>query len=246
MNTFPALMIATVADWAGIAGVAVGLIGVVLVILQLRSGAAATRAQATIQFQAAFLNSSPARNYLMKNFPVHEDVLSELANPELASKFRTWRTLDQLSKEDRENADAVVRAMNDVAQYVADGLKLRSALQQYHTIFVRAGTLLGPYLDQRNASKEGRRQTRWGRRMMDLFNAGIDYHRFHPKHKGRELVLERPAVDGDGEAKLILLDTDGQGVRAHPGFEDEVGRAASLDEVEMRRAVREAERKIRR
>jgi hypothetical protein len=239
-------MIATVADWAGVVGVVVGLIGVVLVILQLRSGAAAARAQATIQFQEAFRSSSAARNYLMKHFPVHEDVLKELADPELASKFRTWRNLDQLNKEDRESADAVVRAMNDVAQYVADGLKMRSALQQYHTIFIRAGTLLGPYLDQRNARKDGRPQTRWGRRMMDLFNAGINYHRLHPKHKGRELVLERPAVDGSGEVQLVLLDPDGQGVRKHSGFADEAGRTVSLDEIEMRRAVREVERKIRR
>jgi len=35
-----------------------------------------------------------------------------------------------------------------VAQYVSDGLSLRSALQQYHWIFIRAGFLLAPYIDE--------------------------------------------------------------------------------------------------
>jgi hypothetical protein len=239
-------MVATIADWSGVAGVAVGAIGLVLVFLQLRSGAAAARAQATIQFQRAFRESGPARNYLMKNFPVHEDLLRTLPDSDLTGKVRTWKTRDELSDEDRENADAVIRAMNDVAQYVADGLKLRSALQQYHTIFVRAGFLLGTYLDQKNARKGGRSQARWGRRMMDLFNAGIDYHRLSPKHKGRVLALERPATDGSGEIRLVLLDEEGRGIRKHPGFEDESGEYRYLDEIEVRRAVGEAERRIRR
>lgn len=237
-------MIATIADWAGVAGVMVGVMGVLLVILQLRSGAAATRAQATIQFQHAFHESSKPRYYLMTKFPIHEDLLVRLADPSLRDEFRTWRTLEDLSKEDLDNAGAVVRAMNDVAQYVADGLSLRSALQQYHTIFVRAGALLGPYLDYRNTPKKGQPQARWGRRMMDLFNAGLDYHRFHPKHKGRELVLERPAINKSGMVRLVLLDAHGEGVRKHPGFGDEAG--GSSDGLEMRRAVREAERRIRR
>jgi hypothetical protein len=228
------------------AGVVVGAIGLFLGIRQLRSGAAAARAQATIQFQQAFRNSSCPRNHLMTEFPVHEDVLQALADPALASKFRTWRTRKELSNEDRESADAVIRAMNDVAQYVSDGLKLRSALQQYHTIFVRAGALLGPYLDQRNARQEGQPQTRWGRRLMDLYNASIDYHRLHPKHKGRELVLERPAADGSGKVRLVLIDINGEGVRKHPGFDDEAGRDSLLGRIRMRWAVRAAERKLRR
>lgn len=243
---FEYLAAAAIADWAGAAGVAVGVIGVLLVVLQVRSSAAATRAQATIQFQQAFRGSSKSRYYLMTEFPVHESLLALQSDSDIRSKVRTWRTYEELDKEDKDNAAAVVRAMNDVAQYVADGLSLRSALQQYHTIFIRAGALLGPYLDQRNSAKEGQPQARWGRRVMDLYNAGLDYHRLHYKHKGRELVLERPANDGSGKVQIVLLRVDGAGVHKHPGFGDESGRALSADELEMRRAVREAERRIRR
>jgi len=239
-----ALPVATLADWAGLSGAVVASIGVLLVVLQLRSGAAVTRAQATIQFQQAFRGSSSQRYYLMTKFPVHEDLLLRLAEPTATAKFRTWRTLDELDEEDKKNARAVVAAMNDVAQYVSDGLSLRSALQQYHTIFVRAGVLLWPFLDQLNEQKGGQRQVRWGRRVMDLYNAGIDYHHLHPKHQGRALTLERPAVDGSGTVSLKLLDVDGSGIEKHPGFGDEV-EGSIVDELRMRRAVRAAEARLR-
>ena len=101
--------------------------------------------------------------------------------------FPPWSELYDLSDEEKADARAVVGALNDVAQYVADGMSLRSALQQYHTIFVRASFLLAPYIEQENE----RNAARWGVRVIELFNAGLRYHRAHPKHREKELLLER-------------------------------------------------------
>ena len=41
-----------------------------------------------------------------------------------------WRTLEDLADDERADVCAVVNALNDVGQYVTDGLSMRSALQQ--------------------------------------------------------------------------------------------------------------------
>lgn len=79
-----------------------------------------------------------------------------------------------------------------MAQYVADGLELRSALQQYHSIFIRVGALLNPYIDLRNRPEAGgEKRVRIGRRVPVLYNDGLAYHRCHPKHVGRAVYLVR-------------------------------------------------------
>ncbi len=193
----PSQMATTLAAWAagaGILGAIVASVALVAVVLQLRRAAALSRAEATIQFQRAFSVSRDARERLLKTFPIHENVIGELAEPGAKCDFRTWKNLEDLTPNERRDADAVINALNDVAQYVVDGLSLRSALQQYHTIFIRTGVLLYPYLDARNAPLSGRPQTRYGRRVPELYNAGLEYHRHHPKHRGCEVALERPAI----------------------------------------------------
>lgn len=237
------------ADWIGVASAVIAAIGLGFVILQLRSAVAAARAQATIQFQAAFVRSQKARGRLQTSFPVHVSVLKELAPDANPSDFRTWNDLDDLTNGDKDDARIVVGAMNDIAQYVVDGLALRSALQQYHTIFVRVGTLLLPYLEQENAPVEGRPQARFGYRIIDLYNAAISYHLRHPKHRGRELALIRPAAHGEGKVRLVLLHPDGSGVSRHDGIESEPrpkGLRARYDKWQLRRSVRSAERRLRR
>ena len=62
------LLLASLGDWsdvAGIAGAVIGIVGLGFVVVQLRSAAAAARAQATIQFQQAFRDSHPARSRLL-------------------------------------------------------------------------------------------------------------------------------------------------------------------------------------
>lgn len=239
------LALATLADWAGVMGVAVAIIGLALVVVQLHGATAASRAQATIQFQAAFLRSQPARGRLQSSFPVHVSMLEQLVPPERRSEFQTWKDVKDLTDEEVQDARTVIGAMNDVAQYVVDGLALRSALQQYHTVFIRAGVLLLPYLDLENASVEGRPQARYGYRMVDLYNAGISYHRSHWKHQGRELSLKRMAADGSKKVSLILLDTNGEGVQEHPGFGDE-SKSTGYEKWKLRRTVRRAENRLRR
>lgn len=238
--------LAAISDWVGVAGLAVALTGVGFVLAQLKSNLAVARAQATIQFQAAFHKSRPARIRLQNEFPVHADVLAKLAEPGTEGNFHTWRSIDELSQNQKEDAEAVINAINDVAQYVVDGLPLRSALQQYHTIFVRTGVLLCPYLDQRNAPREGKPQARYGYRTIDLYNAALAYHRTHPKHRGRELALTRPSANGEGPVRLLLLGANGEGAEAHPGFPDDPETLSPPDLNEMERAVKGAERKLRR
>jgi hypothetical protein len=237
------------ADWIGVVSAVIAAIGLGFVVLQLRSAAAAARAQATIQFQAAFFRSLKARGRLQTSFPVHVSVLKELAPDGNPGDFRTWDDLGDLTEEEKDDARIVVGAMNDVAQYVVDGLALRSALQQYHTIFVRVGTLLLPYLERENAPMAGRPQARFGYRIVDLYNASISYHLHHPKHWGRELALVRPAAHGEGRARLVLLHTDGSGVSRHEGIANESsskGLPIRYAQWKLRREVRSAERRLRR
>jgi hypothetical protein len=236
-------------DWIGILSVVIASIGVGIVILQLRAATAASRAQATIQFQAAFVHSQEARRRLQMSFPIHMSVMERLAPQAEHGEFDTWKELHELSPEQQQDARVVVGAMNDVAQYVVDGLALRSALQQYHTIFVRVGTLLLPYLERENAPVGGRPQARFGYRLVDLYNASITYHLHHPKHRGRELALKRPAARKEGEARLVLLHTDGSGVSRHGGFASEpnsTGLGGRYDQWRLRRKIRGAERRLRR
>lgn len=205
-----ALSLGDWADIAGIAGAVLAVVGLGFVIVQLQSAAASSRVQATIEFQQAFLQSREARGRLLGSFPVHVDALASVQIQGDSAAFPTWRTLSDLSGAQKQDAEAVVNALNDVAQYVVDGLPLRSALQQYHTIFVRAGFLLNPYVDARNSGIEAR----WGVRTIELFNAALAYHRGHPKHRHRELKLDRQ----DPTASIVLVGADGSGISTHQGF----------------------------
>lgn len=237
------------AEWAGVISAVIAVIGLGAVFVQLRGAGASSRAQATIQFQEAFRNSRDARGRLQNSFPVHESVLEQLVPADERSDYDGWIDRSELTKEQKRDAEVVVGALNDVAQYVVDGLALRSALQQYHTVFIRVGVLLLPYLEQKNARVAGRPQARFGYRIVDLFNAAIAYHRSHEKHRGRELVLERPSADQSGNTRLVLLRQDGGGVAKHPGFASEShsrGPRAVYRWWKLRRTVRQAERKLRR
>jgi len=237
------LLLASLGDWsdvAGIAGAVIGIVGLGFVVVQLRSAAAAARAQATIQFQQAFRDSKEARSRLLSSFPVHEESLKLVeVRGTNEDAFPKWNELRPLSKNQIADAQAVVGALNDVAQYVADGMSLRSALQQYHTIFVRAGFLLAPYIDQVNEGGAAR----WGVRVIELFNAGLRYHRAHPKHRGKELLLKR----GDEGDALVLISNKGAGLRQHPGYVLERGWSRRVvDALAVRRATRDPERRLRR
>jgi hypothetical protein len=238
-----------VAEWAGVVSAVIAVIGLGFVVVQLRGATASSRAQATIQFQSAFLRSQPARGRLQASFPIHVSVLEQVSPEGGSSVLRTWSKLDDLSVEEIQDAKVVVGALNDVAQYVVDGLTLRSALQQYHLIFVRVGMLLLPFIELENARIGGRDQGRYGYRIVDLYNAGISYHRHHWKHRGRELRLIRPAADGEGKVRLVLLHSDGRGVKKHDGMASESsskGLRTLYRRWKLRRVVKHAERKLRR
>lgn len=237
------------AEWAGVVSAVIAVIGLGAIVVQLRGAGASSRAQATIQFQEAFRRSKEARDRLQSSFPVHISVVEQLASEEEHAEYCIWNERTELSADQESDAEAVVGALNDVAQYVVDGLALRSALQQYHTIFIRVGVLLLPYLEQRNARVAGLPQARYGYRIVDLYNAGIAYHRIHHKHRGRELTLRRPAANGPGMARLVLLHPDGSGVVKHDGFGSEsrsTGPRALYRGWKLRRVVKRAERKLRR
>ncbi len=226
------------ADAAGVAGLVVAVIGLGFLAVQLRRTAVSARAQATIQFQQAFHESEPARGEVLRSFPIYEHTLAEVAaiHGDLES-VPTWRDRSDLSDADIEHAKDVIKALNDVAQYVADGLALRSAMQQYHTIFVRAGFLLAPFIDATNQSG----QARWGVRVIDLLNAALAYHRSNPKHRHKELVLAR------GPLELVLIDKTGAGLAPHPGYPTRRSPLERLaDRLNVRRALRGAERALRR
>lgn len=246
------MAIASLADSsavAGIVGAAVAVLGLGVIFVQLRDAAAAARAQATIQFQQAFRESRDARTRLLTTFPIHHDVLRALVATAHLDHFRTWQTLEDLTDNERVDAAGVVNALNDVGQYISDGLSMRSALQQYHAIFVRAGVLLGPFLDQRNAPRidgSGRAHppTRYGRRVPKLFNAALGYHRCHPKHAGKELALERKSVKDGSPVRIVLVDIRGGGVDDHPGFADDPPQV--LAGTSWKTVVRRCERDLRR
>jgi len=233
----------TLGDWAdaaSIAGAIVAVVGLAFVIVQLRGAAAAARAQATIQFQQAFRESKDSRTRLLQSFPVHQESLGDAATA-LGDDdaFATWSELGELTEAEKQDADAVINALNDVAQYVTDGLSLRSAMQQYHTVFIRAGFLVAPYIDAKN--KGGR--ARWGVRVIELFNAALGYHRSHPKHRGKALVLSRQDPDG----ALVLIDNRGEGIQMHRGYPSSRSPFQRVgDRLRIRSAVRDAERTLRR
>jgi hypothetical protein len=211
------IAVLSLSNWAAIAGIAaaiLAMIGLLFVIIQLRGAAASSRVQATIQFQEAFHRSKDARGRFLSSFPVHADALAALQQAGCvegsAAAFPTWRELQDLAEDQLEDAEAVVNALNDVAQYVADGLPLRSALQQYHTIFVRVGFLLNPYLDERNRGTDAR----WGARTVELFNAALAYHKGHPKHSGKQVKLGRK----DPTGSIVLIPANGIGLVEHEGF----------------------------
>lgn len=246
----------SLADWsdlAGVVGAVLGLLGLLLVILQVRSAAAASRAQATILFQQAFHQSREARGRLLKTFPIAFDTAETLFGQSDPGQVRIWRNLEELTQEDRSNATAVISALNDVAQYVTDGLPLRSALQQYHSIFIRTGVLLLPYVDALNAEASDldgniRQPTRYGRRLVPLYNAALAYHRHHPKHSHTEVVLERPStVPPATQLRLSLLrsGTDHR-LANHGGFSDEQAPPAPTIPGSWGSEVRRWERYLRR
>ena len=201
-----------VAAWAtviaAVLSITIALVGLGFVILQLRGANAAARAQATIAFQAAFKESQPARRRLLRSFPIHVSLLAKELDVD-PTQVATWSSLSDLCGEQREAATAVVNALNDVVQYVADGLALKSALQQYHVPFVQAGFLLAPYIEALNTPDGARRPTRIGVRVIDLRNAALGYHLCHPKHHERELKLTRPAIDGSRDVVLRLVQGTG-------------------------------------
>jgi hypothetical protein len=148
---------------------------------------------------------------------VHVSLLPRLIDGTAPQDVTTWKELADLSPEQHADARRVIGALNDVAQYVTDGLSLRSALQQYHSLFVRAGALLEPYIVQMNAPRTDshgdlQRPTRFGRRVLVLYEAGVDYHRRHDKHRGSELLIERRSVQDRRVIRLRLLDRFGGGV----------------------------------
>ncbi len=256
-------MIASVLDdWAAIAGIVAAvltIVGLGFIVVQLRQTVASTRLAATIQFQQSFRSSQDARRRLQTSFPVHKDVLMALVkNEKEYCKFATWDELEDLTKDQYADAKAVVNALNDVAQYVADGMPLRSALQQYHTIFIRAGALLYPYIDLQNQGKDSSKElgsgasgdqvtpARWGVRVIELLNAGLAYHRQHPKHIGHEVVLERDAVDGSGRARLVLIRGDLGLIEHYPPYLQAYKSRRWIPWSTWRRAVRRAEHTIRR
>lgn len=237
------------ASWATIFATFLAIIGLGLVFYQLRVNARQERAQTTIQFQGRFKESSGPRGYLLSQFPLHrslEHVMDEdFAKLEREGKIRVWEQLEDLTRDDKASAEAVIGALNDVAQYVADGMGMRSALQQYHTIFVRVGALLEPYILQRNATENGKTPARVGRRVMKLFNAGIVYHRCNPTHRPTTIWLRRIADTGE-ELRFKLLDSDGGGVIQFDHFPDSPNESYLITERSLRAAINQAERRLRR
>jgi hypothetical protein len=215
------LSLSDVASVTSIVAAVIALIGLLLVWLQLRKDTAAAeaavlaaRAQATIQFQARFKESRDARGYVVQNFPVHESVPVEwqhvgATSVQLSSQeaqLRRWEHLDELSDSDRHHANAVIHAVNDVAQYVADGMELRSALQQYHLVFLRVGVLLNPYISLINEPQsDGVKRPRWGRRVPLLFNAALAYHKCHPKHRDRSVAIARDVPVSDYQQSNVSV-----------------------------------------
>lgn len=242
---FPLAKLDDLAAVAGIAGTCVAIVGLIFVIVQLRQAAASARAQATIQFQQAFRNSQPARRQFLQGFPLHRS-LERLVPEDERDKWAWWTSFDDdVSPDQKKHAEAVINALNDVAQYVADGLSLRSALQQYHVIFVQAGALLNPVIEAWNAPHEGVPPTRRGVRIVELYNAALAYHRSHWKHAGKQIAITRPSLNGTGEVSVVLVGSVWDDIEPYEGF-DPQSAGGFLSRWSVTKAVRGAQRRLRR
>lgn len=247
-------------DWASIAAIAAAFgtfAGLPFIAMQLHSGnrerhaqVRALRTQATMLFQERFKESQGARRLLFQNFRIHASLATTIdqlrPDGEPHTGIDTWEEIDDLSEDEKDQADEVIRALNDVAQYVVDGLELRSALQQYHLVILRVGALLNPYLAQKNAEVEGRRALRWGRRVPILYNAALAYHRCNPKHREREVAINRRVKDDGSELRLTFIDGSGSGVRQFECFADTPHESLLLPDDELSRVISAAEAMLRR
>jgi len=249
--------LASSAEVAGIVAAILSLATLVFVARQLAMGnkerqsqVKALRSTATMMFQERFKESQKPRGKLFSEFPLHVsllEVMSKLtpdAPPDPA--FATWTDVSELTEEQKDTAKAVINACNDVAQYVVDGLELRSALQQYHVPLLRVGALLNPYLLQVNARDANGKVPRIGRRIPILYNAALAYHRCHPKHKGRALALERTLPGGEEKVGLLVLDKDGDGACQFECFPDTPDECLLLPDDELSKVISVAEEKLRR
>jgi hypothetical protein len=256
----------SLADWgslAGVIGAAGTLAGLGFVGFQLRVGnherhsqvqalrmqVQSLRAQATMLFQERFKESQDARRRVFREFPLHASLVAAMhqVDPDALSKGRvnTWNEIDELSEDEIALADQVINAFNDVAQYVVDGLELRSALQQYHLPIMRVGALLNPYLAQRNAATDGQRKLRVGRRIPILYNASLAYHRCHHKHSGRRVgLLRTDPVDGE-RIDLVFFDGNRGGVRQFECFADTPDELLRLPDDDLAAVIAAAEAKLR-
>lgn len=245
----------SLSDAASVVGAIGALIGLVFVGYQLhvgnqerRSQVQALRAQATMLFQERFKESQDARRLVFREFPLHASLLTTMQQthpgklPE--DYIQTWDELKELSIEQRLMAEQVISAFNDVAQYVVDGLELRSALQQYHLPIMRVGALLNPYLAQINAPANGTRKLRLGRRIPILYNASLAYHRCHPKHGGRQVGLVRPGPD-ETEIDLVFFDGDRGGTQQFECFADTPDESLLLPDDHLSKVIVAAEEKLR-
>jgi hypothetical protein len=255
----------TLSDWgdvAGIVGAAGALVGLGFVGYQLRIGnqerrsqvqaldmqVQALRTQATMLFQERFKESQEARRRVFREFPLHVSLVAAMreVNPGVVPEgARTWNEIEELSDDEAELADQVVNAFNDVAQYVVDGLELRSALQQYHLPIMRVGALLNPYLAEKNIGGAGNRKLRVGRRIPILYNASLAYHRCHHKHGGRRVGLVRTDPDSGQELNLVFFDGDRGGVRQFECFADSPHESLLLPDDDLATVIVAAEEKLR-
>lgn len=223
---------AVAADVAAVASIPLAATALIYVAKQIKQATELASVQASIQFQTKFKESWDSRRDVARHFPLHTSLGA-------AGVFgREWTDLGDLSEDERRAAQAVVGAFNDVAQYVTDGLPLQSALSQYHTIFIRLGYLLIPFLEASNAPDASGRPARYGRRVPILYNAAIAYHKLHPLHAGRVVALVR-----DGQ-RIVLLDEGMARATQFSGFPDDV--SFTIPEGSVREAVAATERLLRR
>jgi hypothetical protein len=248
-------------DWASIASILVAaltLVGLLFVAMQLIEGnraqqqqVRAQRAQATMLFQERFKESQPVRQQLFSEFPIHASLLRTAEGLDIEvpddGAIEVWESVERLSADQKRAARGVVNALNDVAQYVVDGLELHSALQQYHLVIIRVGALLNPYLEQENAVVAGRPQLRYGRRVPILYNAALAYHRCNPKHSGRPVGLKRPhATEPDRDVEVYFFDGERKGLEQFACFADTPHESLLLPDEALTRVISAAEAKLRR
>jgi hypothetical protein len=248
------------AGWAAVAAIAGAVLSLVtlpVIAYQLwmgnrdrQSQVKTLRSTATMLFQERFKESQKARGELFMGFPLHDSLVAVMAelSPDAPPdpEFPTWTTVGELGPEQRAAAGKVINACNDVAQYVVDGLELRSALQQYHLPLLRVGALLNPYLLQINAEGENGRALRIGRRIPILYNAALAYHRCNSKHKGRPAGLERIPPGGGEKVALVFLDKHGDGATQFEWFPDTPEESLLLPDEELSKVISAAEEKLRR